>query len=170
MIALLLGCLLSQPLSRKQNNRKRNAENLLIDNFRALGLHVGIHLSILRVVLKCFLSRKKPENILIVQFQREWSLKIKVAWVLSSITGRRGCWRCVLILGNGRECGNVCSLCFDFQAYGGTYQSIENAGVSNLIEIHHKQYLILKYLEVKFLDTSVFQPSCQVSEYEIKCY
>lgn len=68
MIALLLGCLLSQPLSRKQNNRKRNAEILLIDNFSALGLHVGIHLSILRVVLKCFLSRKKPENILIVQF------------------------------------------------------------------------------------------------------
>lgn len=68
MIALLLECLLSQPLSRKQNNRKRNAEILLIDNFRALGLHVGIHLSILRVVLKCFLSRKKPENILIVQF------------------------------------------------------------------------------------------------------
>lgn len=68
MIALLLECLLSQPLSRKQNNRKRNAEIILIDNFRVLGLHVGIHLSILRVVLKCFLSRKKPENILIVQF------------------------------------------------------------------------------------------------------
>lgn len=68
MIDLQLGYLLSQPLSRKPNGRKRNAEVLLIDNSRALGLHVCIHLSFLRVVLKCFLSRKKPENILIVQF------------------------------------------------------------------------------------------------------
>lgn len=65
VIGLVLGCLFSQPLSRKQNGRKRNAEIIIIDNYRALGLHVSI--SILRVVLKYFLSRKKLENILIVQ-------------------------------------------------------------------------------------------------------
>lgn len=66
MTGLLLGCLFNQPLSRKQNGRKRNAEILLIDKYRALGLHVDI--SVLKVVLKSFLSRKKLENILIVQF------------------------------------------------------------------------------------------------------
>lgn len=47
---------------------KGNAEIILKDNSRTLGLHMGICLNILRVLLKCFLSRKKLENILIVQF------------------------------------------------------------------------------------------------------
>lgn len=40
---------------------------------------------------------------------------------------------------NGGACGNVLPLPL-FQVYGGTYWSLENAHVSNLTEIYHKQY------------------------------